>query len=240
MALLQMHLYSNVLSRGVQADVILPNLDAQPAELPTLFLLHDMGDDSSACLLRTSIERYAQAFGMAVVLPNAMQSFYANSRSGEAYFDYISEELPLAVRRALPRLSRHRKQNYAAGFAMGGYGALKCALAHPESFSKAAALSAPPACPEFGPQAEIQGSENDLFALAEKNSAENRPEIWLWCGREDPLYAMNQRMQAHLSALGYAVQFHASAGGRDWACWDREIRNAILWLANEEEGAPCL
>lgn len=257
MALLQMHLYSNVLGRSVQADVILPSVNAQPSELPTLFLLHGMTDDHSQWLRRTSLERYAENCGMAVVLPDAMLSFYANTRSGEAYFDYISEELVLAVRRALPRLSHRRDQNFVAGLSMGGYGALKCALTHPETFSKAAALSAAldvaqlslnptplgrPYCWEdvFGSQAEIQGSENDLFALAEKISGDNRPKIWMWCGTEDSLYSMNQRMQAHLSGLGYAVQFHASAGGHDWACWDREICNALIWLANGEEGAPCL
>ena len=256
MALLHMHFYSNALGRNVQADVVLPKAGAPTSNIPTLFLLHGMTDDHTMWQRRTSIERYAEEHGLAVVMPDTKLGFYTNTRAGERYFDFISEELPLAVRRALPRLTREREKTYVAGLSMGGYGALKCALAHPETFSRVAALSSAldivqlsldpmplgsPYCwaDVFGPRNEIAGSENDLFALAE-NLQENRPEIWMWCGTEDPLYEMNLRLRDHLKKLGYSLQYFETPGGHFWKYWDREIENAICWLTPGEEDVKCL
>lgn len=246
--------YSNILGRSVEADVFLPE-NSNPC-LPTLYLLHGMTDDHTIWQRRTSIERYADEKGLAVVMPTTKLGFYANTHAGERYFDYISDELVACMRRILPRLSHKREDTFVAGLSMGGYGALRCALNRPDVFSKAASLSgAVDACelvkePKplgkpfcwldvFGPEEEIPGSQHDLFAAAEK-LRENRPEIWMWCGTEDGLYPSNLRMKQHLQKLGYTLNWHESPGGHFWKYWNREIQNVLKWLVPGEEDEVCL
>jgi len=65
-----------------------------PDGCPVLYLLHGLSDDHSIWLRRTCIERYATAYGIAVVMPNGHRSYYSDMASGLKYFTYISEELP--------------------------------------------------------------------------------------------------------------------------------------------------
>ena len=105
-----------------------------------LYLLHGLSDDHTAWLRYTSIERYATARGLAVVMPAVHRSFYADEAHGHAYWHFVSEELP-AIVAAFFRLSERREDTFVAGLSMGGYGALKLGLHHPERFAAVASLS---------------------------------------------------------------------------------------------------
>lgn len=255
MSLLHINFYSDVLGRAARADAILPAGPAPEGGFPTLYLLHGMTDDPTIWQRRTAIERYADERGMAVVMPDGRLGWYVNARAGERYFDFISDELPRLCQRMLTGLARGRERRFVAGNSMGGYGALKCALARPDVFSRAVCLSgaldaaALPRLREplaskaywtdvFGPVDEIAGSENDLFRAAER-CAQPRPSVWMWCGTEDFLYDMNRRMRDHLAKLNYDLAYSEGAGGHHWKCWDREIVRALDWLVSEGGDAPC-
>ena len=255
MALLHIDFYSNILGRSVQAEVILPEEIASEGKLQTLYLLHGMTDDHTIWQRRTSIERYAGERHIAVVMPTTDLGFYANTHAGERYFDFISDELVHLMRRMLPRLSCRREDTFVAGLSMGGYGALRCALARPDVFAKAASLSGAldcallvqdpmplgrPFCWEdvFGPAEKIPGSAHDLFHLAE-TTLENRPDIWMWCGTEDVLFPCNVRMRDHLRALGYTLSWSETPGDHTWKYWNREIQHVLEWLAPAEEDELC-
>lgn len=249
MALLHVDFYSDVLGRGAHMDAILPERCPE-ARWRTLYLLHGMTDDHTTWQRRTSIERYAEERNLAVILPETELAWYSDTPHGENYFDFISRELVCITRRMFPRLSHDRADTFAAGNSMGGYGALKCALRHPETFSRAASLSgaldaaALPHLAEplgtarywedvFSPLDAIAGSENDLFAAASALTR-NRPELFLWCGREDFLYSMNLRMRDHLMKLNYDLTYRESAGDHQWKHWDREIQVALDWMLGGE------
>src|SRR6185503_13247898 len=106
----------------------------------TLYLLHGHSDDHTAWQRYTSIERYAEDLNLAVVMPAVHLSFYNDMAHGGKYWQFISEEVPTLVRDIFP-LSAERKDNFVAGLSMGGYGAFKMALTHPERFAAAASLS---------------------------------------------------------------------------------------------------
>ena len=254
MALLHVDFYSDVLGRSTHMDAILPKRSRSP-HWKTLYLLHGMADDSSTWQRRTSVERYAEERNLAVILPDGDLKWYTDTPWGENYFEFVSRELVQITRRMFPRLSRERADTFVAGNSMGGYGALKCALKHPETFSKAASLSGAldaAALPHltslpadaadwadvFGPIDQIPGSENDLFAAA-RACTENRPKIWMWCGTEDFLYDMNLRMREHLAALGHSLDFSAGPGDHQWKYWDRELPRLMDWLLEGEANA-CL
>ena len=245
MALLHVDFYSDVLGRSAHMDAILPERSAA-TRWKTLYLLHGMTDDASTWQRRTSVERCAEERNLAVILPDGDLKWYTDTPWGENYFEFVSRELVQITRRMFPRLSHECSDTFVAGNSMGGYGALKCALMHPETFSKAASLSgaldaaALPSLPDaladraywedvLGPIDQIPGSENDLFAAA-RACRENRPNIWLWCGTEDFLYDMNLRMRDHLRNLGYSLDYSEGPGDHQWRCWEQELPRMMDWL----------
>ena len=88
-----------------------------------LYLLHGLGDDHTAWVRRSNIDRYANREGIAVIMPEVQRGFYTDAVYGPAYFTYITEELPPPVRVAFPGDGRSRP-HFIAGLSMGGYGAL--------------------------------------------------------------------------------------------------------------------
>ncbi len=206
MALLHANFFSETLLLNVSMDVVLPleaaralagSRDSGALALPVLWLLHGEGGDHTAWQRNTSIERYAEKLGVAVVMPAAETSFYANMEYGFRYFDFVSRELPAICRDFFP-LSARREDNVIAGGWMGGYGALKIALSFPENYRAVACLSggnfpagpspspavlsAMPAAQERVPLLSfgiggaatiydlprLMGSPNDIFHLADR------------------------------------------------------------------------
>src|SRR5437868_6066068 len=147
MAFFDCHFFSDVLGLTVTAHVLLPQKTERQIGLaggaktdggfPTLTLLHGLSDDHTIWSRRTSIERYAAARNLAVIMPAAGRSFYQDMASGARYWTFVSEELPAILRHFFP-LSEKRADNFVAGLSMGGYGAMRLALAHPERFAAAA------------------------------------------------------------------------------------------------------
>lgn len=262
MAFMEINLYSDALGSSTTINVIVPqrtrgNIGVCEGEVgdtyPTLFLLHGMSDDHTIWMRRTSIERYAEEHGIAVVMPSTMRGWYTDMKFGPHFRTYIGEELPQIVRRFFPGMSRRREDTYIAGLSMGGYGALALALTYPETFSVAAPLSAgfdpkilfdqnnPDLClfyDIFGKIEEFDGSENDLFHLAKlrREDGSPLPALYIACGTEDFLLGDNRRMQAHLQSLGYDFTYCESKGTHSWGFWDKEIQNVLNFIDRYRKG----
>lgn len=247
MAHLVVDYYADALGVQTRMHVLLPQRLAA-GKAKTLYLLHGMSDDEGTWMRRTSIERYAEEKGLAVVMPDGGLGWYTDMYRGLAWFRFISEELPALCRRFFPILSDKREDTWIGGNSMGGYGALKCALRAPRTFSRVISLSGAldaadtainntvPATRRywedvFGPAEDVSGSENDLFAAATAlTDPALRPRIYMWCGTEDFLYGQNTRMRDHLRALGYDLTYEESPGDHQWRHWDKKIADALDWL----------
>lgn len=253
MALLHVTIDSKVLERETQLEVILPETprgqigmhSVSARSCPTLYLLHGMSDDHTIWQRRTSIERYAAQYGLAVVMPGTDLGWYTDMQEGEGYFTYISQELPAICRDLFPQMSARREDTWAAGLSMGGYGALKCALRAPQTFGRAVSLSGAPDITHmpdetywrdiFGPKEHIAGSFNDLFAAASELPATQRPPLLMWCGTEDKLLECNRAFRDHLLRLGYDITYYESEGCHAWEWWDMHIQAALKWLAGAQD-----
>ncbi len=253
MALMQVEIASAVLGENMQMNVILPERTRENIgrPIPTLYLLHGMGGDQNDWMRYTSLERYVKDLNLAVIMPTTHMAWYCDMAYGLPFFTYVTEELPAICRGMFRDLSDKREDNFIAGLSMGGYGALKAALSHPENYCAAAALS--PACdavvrakrpdPDgskrywegiFGTPEETAGSKNDLYALAEQCAAGGlMPELYQWCGTEDFLYEENTSLRDALKNLGFSLRYEESKGGHWWSCWDDKIQTVISWLAEK-------
>jgi putative tributyrin esterase len=247
MASLSCNFFSEVLEVGTSITVVLP----QPVEdqigvtaretsgpPPVLYLLHGLTDDHTAWHRYTSIARYAEAAGIAVVMPAVHDSFYADEVHGHRYFGYVADELPSVVA-SFFRVSTRPSDTFVAGLSMGGYGALKLVLAHPDRYAAAASLSGAldlryligredrAALFRRAFDSEV-GESDDLFALLA--SAGNLPPLYVGCGTEDPLLEANKRFIAAATEVGADVTIDLRTGDHEWPVWDAMIQDVIAWL----------
>lgn len=255
MALIHCDFSSNVLGLDMAMCVILPESTPPQGEFirtpdqrkhPTLYLLHGLSDDHTAWQRRTSLERYVASLDLAVVMPAVHRSFYTDMAHGHPYWTFISEELPALAQSFFP-LSDMREDNFVAGLSMGGYGAFKLAVSHPERYGAAASLSGALDMVRlasedktrqmelqniFGDLRTLPGSGNDLFYLAEQMAQHEKiwPRLYQWCGTDDFLYADNLRFSEHAQALGLDLTYEDGPGAHEWACWDQQIQRVLAWL----------
>lgn len=245
MAFIHCKFSSVKLQKATEVYVVLPEEPMlSKKKLPVVYLLHGLSDDASMWSRRSSIERYACERGFAVVMPDGGRSFYINPKEGAPYGDFIEEELPAFVRAAFP-VSEKREENFIAGLSMGGYGALRCALAHPDRFAAAAGLSGvadissfrsrQAALPEEAVWKEMHhlfgnsvADELNLFKLAEKVPVSRQPHIFMACGTEDFLYEDNRKLRQHFLKLGWRnYHYEEGPGAHTWAFWDAWIPKAL-------------
>lgn len=253
MALLQIDHNSEKVGVNLPLNLILPDdltRGGKPLEeRKVLYLLHGLSDDASAWQRYTNIESLARAHGLVVVMPTAGRSFYADMANGQAYFSYITEELP-AWLAATFRISSVRENTFVAGLSMGGYGAFKAAFLRPDLYSAACSLSgvlalniffAPPDKVEnpalmhefdmiFGGLEGLSGSMHDPMTWL-KNAASTSaplPRLYAACGLEDDLLPLN-RLFAHTAAqLGVPLHYQEEPGGHEWIYWQKQIEKFIL------------
>lgn len=256
MALMHCDFFSNVLGVMAKMVAVIPQkapraigvstqADAGESGFRTLYLLHGLSDDETVWTRRTSIERYAEEKGIAVVMPTTLRFFYTDTAHGYKYFTHIADEVP-ALARQFFRLSPRREDNYIAGLSMGGYGAFKIALSRPDAFSAAASMSGVMDVADFNRESvdtatarelegvfpmPISGSDNDLFHLAENTAkAPQKPRLFQTCGTEDFLYAMNTKFRDFVKPLGYDYTYTEMPGSHSWGFWDQRIQEILAWI----------
>ena len=253
MALMQCNLRSAVLGKGCNVNVILPQhyesdgvTPGKRREYKVLYLLHGLSDDYSSWLRRTSIDRYLDNLDVVAVMPDGDRSFYTDMKHGQKYWTYISEELPALVKQLFPVSSRP-EDTFVAGFSMGGYGALKLALSHPERFAACGAMSSVTDIAAkfgesryngwsfeeiFGSPDQLAADGNDLFDLLKKaSSAPAKPRIIQICGTEDYLWEDNLKLKAAFEEAKWNdYHFESHPGIHSWVFWDQYIQTILKFF----------
>lgn len=246
MALLKIQYYSESLEMNRKVNVIYPEASKVEGftgkDIPVLYLLHGMSGNEDSWIERAGIERLIRHSNLAIVMPSTDLGFYVNTTYGMKYFDAIAEELPAVIHNYLPNLSTKREKNFIAGLSMGGYGAFRIGLAS-DKFSYAASLSGAltfegmeAAMEEnpsywtgiFGTLEDYEKSENNLVNLIK--SPQNKPKLYAWCGRQDYLFAANEKIAELLKAENYDLTYEVNDGTHEWYYWSKYIENIFDWL----------
>ena len=265
MAFINCNFYSQTLGVASSMNVIIPqpifNQESKDAYkktegYPVLYLLHGLSDDHTIWQRRTSIERYVDPLNIVVVMPAVNRSFYTDMAYGQKYWTFVSEELPFIVKSYF-HVSDRRENTFVAGLSMGGYGAFKLALSHPDRFAAAASLSGVMDIAVmlrewnkeyeknsnnkdrisegkliFGNNADISGTENDLFYLAEKAAKAKgaKPRLYQCCGTEDFLYECNTKFRDYCKKLKLDLTYEEESGIHEWGYWDKKIQSALSFM----------
>ena len=263
MALLHTGFFSQALGMCVSCDVILPQFSSSLIGMKTaaargprkvLYLLHGMSDDETIWQRRTSIERYAAPLGLAVVMPAAQISRYANMAHGGRYFDYIADELPETMR-GFFGFSDRREDNFIAGLSMGGAGCMKIGLARPERFGAIGCLSAGASNRRPGQDADPRrakynlmaygdganlGPEEDVLGNAKKLAEAGGPcpRIYHACGTEDFLLENARATRDFFTGLPgnpFDYTYDEDPGAHIWEFWDEHIQHFLAFLGLNPE-----
>jgi len=247
MAVCEIHFTAeNALEKMTAAMVILPEKKRGP--FPVFYLLHGLSDDHTAWVRRTSIERYVEGLPLIVVMPDGGRSFYTDAlyKPKAAYETAIVRDLIGFVDATFQTIPG-RAGRVIGGLSMGGYGALKLALKHPDMFCAAVSHSGAPAfasrklqdseewdrewIPVFGQNP--QGSPEDVLALAERADRATLPALRIDCGLDDFLLQDNRRFHQHLKKLGIPHEYAEYPGEHNWEYWDTHVRETIAFFARE-------
>lgn len=251
MPLIHCDFFSDALGFATSIDAIvpLPRKEGPAAQHPVLYLLHGYSDDHTIWQRRTSIERYVENTNLAVIMPAVHHSFYTDMTAGYKYWTFVSEELPYLAQ-SLFHISAAREDTFVAGLSMGGYGAFKLALTHPERYAFAASLSGatdmarlvkgkdmPPESKQemewiFGDLDQVKNSHHDLMYLARKLAKDKQPQprLYQYCGTEDFLYADNVRFHQLALKLGLDLVYEEGPGDHSWQYWDEKIQVFLKML----------
>ena len=258
MAFIKCDFFSDVLAVSSSMNVIIPEnrekqigikTKAARDKYPVLYLLHGLSDDHTAWMRRTSVERYANKYGLAVIMPNVNRSFYTDMKCGNDYFTFVSQELPQIAEKLFP-LRTKREDTFVAGLSMGGYGAFKLALNHPQRFAAAASLSGALNLAEnvnninikaelyqelkciFGNLNKVKNTNNDLFYLLKTLKKEKKqiPKLYQCCGTKDFLYQDNLKFKNFCSKNEISLTYEEESAAHEWNYWDKKILDVIRWL----------
>ena len=251
MAFLKLDFFSEILGMQTEINVVIPqrssvgeigvSSNGSSKKYKCLYLLHGLSDDHTIWMRRTSVERYAQEYGICVVMPNGAKSFYTDMKYGDKYYTYISKELPRIVTEFF-NVSDKREDNYIAGLSMGGYGAIKIGMKNCDRFCACAGLSSVADIvgmtdtfknvyiPIFGENIDIPESE-DLFKIAEKcNQNSNKPRVFMGVGTEDFMYKDNVKLRDKFESLDFDYVYMESKGTHCWEFWDEYIQHILKWM----------
>lgn len=265
MALIHTHFFSNTIGMNVSCDVIIPQKatkqigveSSEREKIPVLWLLHGGSDDQTQWQRRTSIERYVEPLGIAVVMPFTEFAGYRNQAHGSSnYYDYIAHELP-GIMHDFFGFSLDREDNYICGMSMGGNGALKFGMANPEQYSAIGCFSAgffdhfiPEDTMHVDPQKDwdgfmrydhkvIEGSEEDMLNNARRIISEGKPvpRVFHSTGAQDHILQISNKTKAFFESFegnpfDYVYEEHP--GKHNWEYWDVHIQRFLEYVVNKK------
>ena len=250
------NIFSKILGMDTGLTVVAPNDPLPDGDYSVAYVLHGLCGNNATWADYSMLPAYAAKGRTVYVLPEVARSFYADMRSGFAYFSYITSELP-SLCRSLFRISAKRENTAVIGCSMGGYGALKCALSRPDLYGMCGAFSSP--ClflrdgmeylrthrddPEviaqygeklimdftlaFGDDLDWV-SENDVLALAEgMKDGGDRPRFYSTCGKEDYFLEDNKKFSRKMVEFGFSYQYETLDGGHNFEFFDKALKRSI-------------
>jgi S-formylglutathione hydrolase FrmB len=247
--------HSSALKRDMHYRVVLPASIGPGAKLPVIYMLHGGDGDFRDWSNYSDVARFGQR-GLLLVMPEGDDSYYTNSAEhpDDRYEDYIVDDLATDVESRFASASG-RENRAILGISMGGFGAIKLALHHPDLYSFAGGLSPAIDVPSrpfsikrvgqwrhhrsiFGPWGSATRRENDPFLLVRSADPVKTLFFFLTCGDHEGLLPANHRFANLLEQRHLHHEFHVVAGGHNWAQWNAQLDNCFSSLLKTLKKAP--
>lgn len=254
---------STVLGGPVRYTVYLPpDYDTSTRAYPVVYLLHGYTDDDTGWLQFGEVNRIADAAiasgqvpPMVIVMPDGGVSWYVNDHAGRVRWeDMFLQELIPHVEQTY-RVRPKREYRGIAGLSMGGYGALRMAMAHPDRFAAVAAFSSGITAEEdFAamPQARYDGVFGPVFGPGLQGRARitdhwrrhsvldlvadtpvdalKRVRYYLDSGDDDFLAVGNALLHVALRRKEVPHEFRVRDGAHTWTYWRTGLADGLAFI----------
>lgn len=257
-------LKSTLLGRAIEYRILYPVQyqypDKREKRFPVIYLLHGVTGHSSDWIERTRMANYATRYDLFVVMVEGGNGWYTDSATvpTDKYESYILQELVPEVEKRF-RVSQERDGRAIAGLSMGGYGAIKFGLKHPEKFAFAASMSGAFGAASwtekevrtpgpildsilktYGPVNSPTRTSNDVFKLTREVQTDrisSLPYFYLDCGIQDFLFQFSRDLAGLFVERKIPHEYRQLPGDHNWQYWDRQIDD-ILKLAAQRLAPP--
>jgi putative tributyrin esterase len=223
---------------------------------PVIYLLHGMYGSESHWLNKGSAEQTldrmigsGQLAPSIIVMPSdggyGHGTFYMDWYDGTGNFEqYFLYDLVPEIDKQFRTIASFRHR-VLCGLSMGGFGAFSLTLRNPDLFGAAASLSGALGSsahitdsyvrsevtrmigPVLGPYAQ-EHDPQIMASLIMKD--EQRPSLYVNCGRNDYLYAMNLDYHKYLQLIGYEHMYEEFEGEHTWEYWTEHLPDALKFL----------
>ena len=271
MALIHINFESQYLNGNTDVNIIVPDKPrkVRPSDFygsdvkyPVLWLLHGTYGDYSDWIRKSNIELYASEKNLIVVMPSGLNANYSDwgCMMGYNMYSYLTEELMPLVYGWLPA-SDKREDNFISGLSMGGEGALKYAVNHPDKFGAVAVLSMyardwenmpPEKIPDDkrnlnsyenagGWEKFVDSYEDTRGTLLKLKDTGKLPKMYFTCGDKDFLYEGYTEFKAWMLKNKIPAEFEEFSGYKhEWRFWDIAIQKSLdfFGLENKPEEDP--
>jgi S-formylglutathione hydrolase FrmB len=249
---------SPILGRALAYSIYLPR-PAPDTPPPVLYLLHGLGGNQRDWLRIGKIREIADSLiakgdipPLAIVMPGAGNSWYVDSAAhGPVERALLGDLIPYVEKTHGLRTDANGR--FVAGLSMGGYGALRLAILHPDRFRGAASLSGA-IFPDLATSAavtkgqirmfkgafgkpfapDIYNRQNFFSRLRTFKAAKRRPDLYISVGDDDGfrLYEGAVDLYLRLKRLRLPVEMRIVDGDHNWRLWRDDIVPALRYFGS--------
>lgn len=228
---------SRVLNRPVTVVAVLPDGASEHHPAPLLLLLHGYGGDAFSWLkIKTGLPALVDRTGIALLCPDGGQSWYMDSPvdTTSRYESFLVGELIPYADAHLP-VARDARHRAVAGLSMGGFGAMRLGLLHPDLFGAAGSMSGGLDIRPFPGRWELdrllgrqsESPENwermtPINLIAQLDPART-PALIIDCGYDDFIFEVNRAFHRELRRRGIPHDFCVRPGGHELSYWANAI-----------------
>jgi S-formylglutathione hydrolase FrmB len=244
---------------AVETLVVLPpSYDRDTARrYPVLYFLHDGYGDVKTLARRKVAEdalarmRDGRLPEFLIVAPEGSGSWFSDSHDGRRLYErFITEDLVRFIDERYRTLARKESRGIT-GISMGGYGAVKTALKHPDLYGSVSSLSGaliPFAWEEIQRYSFVaRWTLKRVFGDKPDDNSLDDNDVWriLWGRRFDTppfpaeLRAGNQdfygldlvaaQFGSEMNERGVPTTVVLEPGGHDWSYWRRAMPEILAW-----------
>ena len=196
--------------KGKISVYVPPGYNRSKKKYPVVYYLHGMGDHNRTWLggeqemdrMATLMAEKGDIIPMILVAPDGGRGFWSNYYDYSVlYEDWVVKDVRSYIEKKY-RVLKGKKNTVIAGVSMGGFGALKIALRHPDIFGFVCAIS--PAIPPselpsgqvtvftqiYGPQADpsYYRQNHPFWLIKGNNNKVKNIKFAVKCGTADGLY----------------------------------------------------
>lgn len=236
-----------------------PGYSSESRAYPVLYFLHDAFGNHDVLVRHGVAERLTSAMQSGavpeflIVCPEGDSSWFSNFHDGsKMYENLIAVDLPREIERRF-RVLPGRENRGITGISMGGYGAVKIALRHPEEYGSVSSLSGaliPMGWDDiarifflarrqlhrvFGNSPSDNSlADNDLWRMFDAKRSLSVPfEVFLLAGTEDKYHLDRVAAQYadFLNRRGIRTTARLEPGIHDWPYWSKAFLEIAKWHA---------